>query len=91
VQVLMNLVCSSLKYTHSGSIKISASLTHSLAQVMVADTGAGIPSQQLQQALDPFELVSGNLLCVYVFLGGGGAEVCAPPGGGGSEPGRNAP
>lgn len=55
----MNLVCSSLKYTHSGTIKISASQTHSEAQVVVADTGAGIPPQQLQQALDPFELVSG--------------------------------
>lgn len=53
----MNIVCSSLKYTHSGSIKISASSTHSAAQVVVADTGAGIPPQQLKQALDPFDMV----------------------------------
>jgi hypothetical protein len=57
IQVLMNLVCCSLKYTHSGTIKISASQSHKAAQVVVADTGAGIPPQQLQQALDPFELV----------------------------------
>lgn len=58
MQVLMNLVCSSLKYTHSGSIKISASQTHKCALVVVSDTGAGIPAQQLSQALDPFEVVS---------------------------------
>jgi K+-sensing histidine kinase KdpD len=56
-QVLMNLVCSSLKYTHSGAIKISAVSTETGVHVVVADTGAGIPALQLQQALDPFELV----------------------------------
>jgi signal transduction histidine kinase len=56
-QVLMNLVCSSLKYTHSGAIRIRASSSEAGVHVVVADTGAGIPALQLQQALDPFELV----------------------------------
>lgn len=70
----MNLVCSSLKYTASGAIKISASQTHSAAQVVVADTGAGIPPQQLQQALDPFEMVrlSGFFFGGGVWCGSGG-------------------
>jgi signal transduction histidine kinase len=53
----MNLVCGSLKYTHSGAIKISASKADKVARVVVADSGSGIPPALLRQALDPFELV----------------------------------
>lgn len=67
----MNLVCCSLKYTHSGTIKISASQSHKAAQVVVADTGAGIPPQQLQQALDPFELVRRRRCVGWVGFGEG--------------------
>lgn len=53
----MNLVCTCLKFTHRGDIKVSATATHSTAHVVVADTGDGLPPEQLQQALNPFELV----------------------------------
>lgn len=49
-------MCSCLKFTHSGVITISASTTHSAAQVVVADTGQGIPAQQLAAALDPLQV-----------------------------------
>jgi endonuclease/exonuclease/phosphatase (EEP) superfamily protein YafD len=53
-QVLMNLVRSSLRLTQRGAVRISASQTHDAAQVVVADTGAGMTPAQLRTALDPF-------------------------------------
>ncbi|WIA11289.1 hypothetical protein OEZ85_011413 [Tetradesmus obliquus] len=55
MQVLLNLVCTCLKFTHAGDVRVSASQTHSAASVVVADTGQGIPPEQLAQALDPFQ------------------------------------
>lgn len=57
LQVLLNLVCTCLKFTHAGDVRVSASQTHSAASVVVADTGQGIPPEQLAQALDPFQQV----------------------------------
>eukprot|EP00882_Tetradesmus_deserticola_P015648 GHRQ01016673.1.p1 GENE.GHRQ01016673.1~~GHRQ01016673.1.p1 ORF type:complete len:463 (+),score=211.08 GHRQ01016673.1:203-1591(+) len=55
MQVLLNLVCTCLKFTHAGNVRVSASQTQSAATVVVADTGQGIPAEQLAQALDPFQ------------------------------------
>jgi K+-sensing histidine kinase KdpD len=57
MQVLLNLVCTCLKFTHAGDVRVSASQTHSAASVVVADTGQGIPAEQLAHALDPFQQV----------------------------------
>lgn len=56
-QVLMNLVCTSLKFTHTGDIKVSATATQNIVQVVVADTGQGLSPDQLHKALNPFEHV----------------------------------
>jgi hypothetical protein len=61
-QVLLNLVCTCLKFTHAGDVRVSASQTHSAASVVVADTGQGIPAEQLAHALDPFQQVMRCLL-----------------------------
>ncbi|KAF8057779.1 walR [Scenedesmus sp. PABB004] len=55
MQVLMNLVATSLKFTHAGDIRVTASAADEAATVTVADTGSGIPPEQLATALDPFE------------------------------------
>ncbi|KAF6251826.1 hypothetical protein COO60DRAFT_581296 [Scenedesmus sp. NREL 46B-D3] len=55
MQVLLNLVCTCLRFTHVGDVRVSASQTQSAASVVVADTGQGIPAEQLAQALDPFQ------------------------------------
>lgn len=71
----MNLVCTCLKFTHTGDIKVSATATHSTAHVVVAYTGEGLTAPQLQQALNPFEYVSildliqfCKILCSVVFF-----------------------
>eukprot|EP00878_Enallax_costatus_P016420 GHUV01017223.1.p1 GENE.GHUV01017223.1~~GHUV01017223.1.p1 ORF type:complete len:270 (+),score=79.58 GHUV01017223.1:448-1257(+) len=65
MQVLMNLVCTCLKFTHTGDIKVSATATHSTAHVVVSDTGEGLSPEQLQQALNPFEDADGEAADVW--------------------------
>jgi len=62
-QVLLNLITNSVKFTPAGgAITISArwNLQRGLA-VTVADTGIGIPEEDLERVLKPFEQVDSSL------------------------------
>lgn len=47
LQILFNLLGYASQNTTKGSIKISASVTHSLVTVLISDTGAGLSSEKL--------------------------------------------
>jgi two-component system phosphate regulon sensor histidine kinase PhoR len=53
-QVALNLIDNAIKYTASGSIKVSLELKDSTVRVAVADTGIGIPSDQIKRIFERF-------------------------------------
>ncbi|HZX76180.1 ATP-binding protein [Lysobacter sp.] len=59
-QVVMNLMSNALKFTHAGHIELSIELVdeeegmHQVLRIAVADTGIGIPPQQLGRLFQPF-------------------------------------
>ena len=64
-QVLVNLVGNAIKFTDRGGIKVEVTKSRDLAknrveiQVVVTDTGVGIPEDQQQLIFDPFSQIKG--------------------------------
>ncbi|MGH2461614.1 MAG: ATP-binding protein [Chloroflexota bacterium] len=56
-QVLINLLGNALRYTDRGGVSISASLVGTEVIVAVADTGIGIPPEELPRVFDDFRRV----------------------------------
>ena len=56
-QMLNNLVANALKFTDKGSIKCTASFDEKGLCLTVEDTGKGIPEEDLDRILQPFEQV----------------------------------
>ncbi len=53
-QVLRNLLSNALKYTHSGSVRLSCRRDADAVRIDVSDTGMGIPADQLAYIYDEF-------------------------------------
>jgi two-component system phosphate regulon sensor histidine kinase PhoR len=53
-QVLLNLVDNAIKFTEKGSVTISASKVKNMMEVLVCDTGAGIPEKSLHRIGERF-------------------------------------
>lgn len=68
-QVLLNLVSNAVKFTDSGSVVVSAELArkedHTLVQLVVSDTGIGIPEEQLGKVFHSFAQVDGGMSRKY--------------------------
>lgn len=60
-QILTNLIGNSIKFTDRGTIKISAKIKEKMAEVVVEDTGIGIPQREIDRVFQPFEQVDGSL------------------------------
>ncbi|MCZ7403043.1 MAG: PAS domain S-box protein [Candidatus Methanoperedens sp.] len=54
LQCMMNLIGNSVKYTESGSIKISAKILENKVDISVTDTGIGIKTQDIPRLFVPF-------------------------------------
>jgi signal transduction histidine kinase len=59
-QVLLNLVGNAIKFTDSGEVQVTASAANSHFTVSVADTGPGIPPDQLTQVFEQFHQVDSS-------------------------------
>lgn len=58
-QVLLNLIGNAIKFTHSGTVRVSASVDASDGssgnlRIQVQDTGIGIPKEDQESIFDPF-------------------------------------
>lgn len=53
-QIMCNLVGNAVKYTESGTIKITVSVTENYLHLDVKDTGIGISRENLPKVFDPF-------------------------------------
>jgi signal transduction histidine kinase len=57
-QILVNLLSNAIKFTESGEITVSAQFVDGSVSIAVADTGIGIPEDQLELVFDEFHQVS---------------------------------
>jgi signal transduction histidine kinase len=59
-QVLLNLVGNAIKFTHTGEVRIAATAANGAFAVSVADTGPGIPPDQLTRVFEQFHQVDSS-------------------------------
>lgn len=56
-QILLNLLSNAIKFTEQGEIRVSLRTSGTTAQLVVSDTGPGIPEEQQQQIFEAFSQV----------------------------------
>jgi signal transduction histidine kinase len=60
-QVLLNLLNNAARYTEQGGITVEAQLSEGQLLISVADTGPGIPAEQMQQIFESFYQVDASI------------------------------
>jgi PAS domain S-box-containing protein len=60
-QVILNLASNAIKFTHHGHVKLSAKTAAGSVVVTIADTGIGIPREQLDRIFAAFVQVDGGI------------------------------
>jgi len=65
-QILHNLVSNAIKFTHAGTVEISATITDDNKLLMsISDTGIGIPLDKIQMVFNPFEQADSSISREY--------------------------
>jgi len=59
-QVLLNLVGNAIKFTDTGEVRVSAAVANGAFIISVADTGPGIPPDQLTRVFEQFHQVDSS-------------------------------
>ena len=53
-QVILNLLGNAVKFTHEGSVTLSADIRNGLLEIRIADTGIGIPADRREAVFEQF-------------------------------------
>jgi len=64
-QVLINILGNAVKFTDSGTIKVSTAIEENQAIITIKDTGIGIESNQIDKLFHPFVMVDGSTTRKY--------------------------
>jgi signal transduction histidine kinase/serine phosphatase RsbU (regulator of sigma subunit) len=64
-QILYNLIGNAIKFTDSGTIEISATVVNQHLEMVVSDTGIGIPEDKLERIFKSFEQAEGSTARKY--------------------------
>ncbi len=77
-QIMLNLLSNAIKFTPAGgSVGVSAAIEGGFAVITIADTGIGIPAEDLDRLGHPFEQVNGDPMLAKTGSGLGLALVRA--------------
>jgi signal transduction histidine kinase/CheY-like chemotaxis protein len=58
--ILRNLVSNAIKYTDEGEVRLTVTIIPGWVEIRVADTGTGIPENQIERVFDEFYQVPGT-------------------------------
>ena len=76
-QILFNLVGNALKATERGKVKVAAAYSGNCLDVVISDTGRGIPPEALAHVFEPFFQVHDPSRSAYSEVGTGlGLPIC---------------
>jgi signal transduction histidine kinase/serine phosphatase RsbU (regulator of sigma subunit) len=64
-QILYNLIGNAIKFTDSGTIEISATVVNQHLEMVVSDTGIGVPEDKLERIFKSFEQAEGSTARKY--------------------------
>lgn len=64
-QIFHNLVGNAIKFTTQGSVTVSAQLLAHQLEIVIADTGIGIPEDKLERIFESFEQAEGSTAREY--------------------------
>ena len=59
-QILLNLLSNAAKFTHEGTITLSAAIKNQELLISVRDTGIGIDQEQQEIIFEPFRQIDGS-------------------------------
>jgi signal transduction histidine kinase len=69
-QIVLNLLSNAVKFTdHGGRITLACSPTIDAVAITVADTGCGVPAEQIERIFEPFVQVDARLTRTHEGLG----------------------
>ncbi|MFT7561384.1 MAG: two-component system sensor histidine kinase ChiS [Flavobacteriales bacterium] len=70
-QIIINLISNGIKYTDQGFVKVSAALNENSVEILIEDTGIGIPKEHIDQVFNSFHQLqySGNRIAGGTGLG----------------------
>jgi signal transduction histidine kinase len=53
-QMLVNLLSNGIKFTENGEVRVSCGVSNGFLEVRIADTGVGIPAENIEDVFEPF-------------------------------------
>lgn len=53
-QMLVNLLSNAIKFTDKGEVRVNCAIENNLLEVRIADTGVGIPADNMENIFEPF-------------------------------------